>query len=134
MDGIIVKTPEINFHTLDNIKNMLPYYNQSQDIFYLTDEKPRPATSYDMDGLFWLRIDIETGEIVGLQIDNFESVFIKKHPELNKAWKQTKHLYIHKQKKSRQQNNELFLLIIIDFILSLFKNNPPQSSMRMLST
>jgi len=135
MDSTIIKSgsPQIDLSTIENLKDLIPTYHQDYDAFYLQYEKPRPATSYDINGLVWLRVDVETGEVVGLQIDDFESIFLKKYPEIAEAWQEVKPLCIRpKLKKSSQEARDSFLLIMFNFLLSLFKNNPHQMGMQIL--
>lgn len=128
MDSTINKIycPDIKFATLENLQSCKPIYRKDADVFYLCAEPRRPATSYDLNGLLWLRIDIETGDIVGIQIDDFESVFLKKHPEVAKAWKEAKPLYAKKANSHENNSRESFLLIIINFLKSLFVDCPQQ--------
>lgn len=124
-----VDNPQVNFNTINDLKGLMPVYHQEYDTFYLRGEKPRPATSYDLNGTAWLRVDVESGDIVGLQIDDFESVFLKKYPELAKAWKEVKPLCVRpKSRKCPVDAEESFLLIIINFLLTLFRDNPQQES------
>jgi uncharacterized protein YuzE len=128
MDSNINKIycPEIKFSTLEALQAYTPKYNKDADIFYLKSESNHPATSFDLNGLLWLRVDINTGDIVGIQIDDFESVFLKKYPELAKVWKESKPMYVHKMNKSENASRQSFLLIIIEFLKSLFTDCPQQ--------
>ena len=127
-------SPKIDFETLDNARDFAPTYYQDEDTLFIRPEKPRPATSIDWDGEIWVRVDIETGEIVGLEIDDFEKVFLKKHPDLASAWKDTKPL-IHRKKtgKSPDISWESFLRIILDFIKHLFEEHPQQASLEVVA-
>ena len=40
----------------------------------------------DEDGDILIRFDVETGDVLGLEIDDFESHFLKKRPELAAGW------------------------------------------------
>lgn len=128
MDSIIdrIHCPEIRYKTLENLKSYKPLYRKDIDAFYLRSEPNRPATSYDINGILWLRIDIETGDIVGIQIDDFESVFLKKFPEVAKAWKEAKPLYTKNTNPRENNSRDSFLLIIINFLKSLFVDCPQQ--------
>jgi hypothetical protein len=135
MDGTIIKTdcPQVKLNTINNLIKLMPVYHKDQDTFYLRGEKPHPATSYDLNGIAWLRVDVESGEIVGLQIDDFETVFLKKYPELTKAWKEFKPLCTKpNSNKNKIDNKESFILIIINFLVSFFKENPTQESFSLL--
>ena len=69
--------PEIRFNTIENLQTYKPIYRKDMDVFYLRSEPNRPATAYDLSGLIWLRIDIETGDIAGIQIYNLFEVVSK---------------------------------------------------------
>lgn len=48
----------------------------------------QPATSHDVDGELWIRYDSCNGDIVGIEVDDFEQLFlVKTHPELAQGWK-----------------------------------------------
>ena len=48
----------------------------------------RPATSQDVKGELWIRYDSCTGDIIGIEIDDFEQLFLSEfHPELADGWK-----------------------------------------------
>lgn len=124
MDSTINKIycPEIKFDTMENLQFYKPVYRKDIDVFYLRSEPSHPATSYDIGGLLWLRIDINTGDIVGIQIDDFEAVFLKKYPNLANAWKEAKPLIIQKEDKREDSSERSFLLIIINLLRSLFND------------
>jgi hypothetical protein len=128
MDSTMNKVdfPEIKFATVENLQTYKLVYRKDMDVLYLRPEPARPATSYDLNGLVWLRIDIATGDIVGIQIDDFESVFLKKYPKLAKAWKEAKPLYAQKSNKRGDNSKGSFILIIIDFLKGLSADCPQQ--------
>lgn len=70
----------INFDTLENIREFECCYNKKADALFLQVEPPLPATSVDWDGELWIRINPETGEITGIEIENFKRFFVKKYP------------------------------------------------------
>ncbi|GAI10756.1 unnamed protein product [marine sediment metagenome] len=120
---------QIDYGTMNNIKSFTPVYHKDEDTFFLGPEKPRPATSVDWDGEFWLRVDPESGEVVGLEIEDFETVFLKKHPELASAWKEAKPLCHRKMSHSYEETTwEAFLRIILEFLQTFLKKNPQQAS------
>jgi hypothetical protein len=128
MDSTMNKVdfPEIKFNTVENLQTYKLVYRKDMDVLYLRPEPARPATSYDLNGLVWLRIDIATGDIVGIQIDDFESVFLKKYPKLAKAWKEAKPLFALKSNRRGDNSKGPFILIIIDFLKSLSADRPQQ--------
>ena len=51
----------------------------------------RPATSQDVKGELWIRYDSQSGEIIGVEIDDFEQLFLTEfHPEFARGWKSLK--------------------------------------------
>ncbi len=107
---------QINYDTLDNLMGFCMVYHEDEDILFLRPVKPLPGTSVDWNGEIWIRVSMESGEIIGLEIDEFESVFIKRHPELEKAWREIKPLCIsHKPLSCTIPSG----LIILGFFKSL---------------
>ena len=48
----------------------------------------RPATSQDVMGKLWIRYDSSTGDIIRIEIDDFEQLFLAEfHPELAHGWR-----------------------------------------------
>lgn len=50
-------------------------YNKEKDILYLSVGDPRPAISEELEDDILLRLDIETGAVVGLTVENFSTRF-----------------------------------------------------------
>lgn len=123
------ETPQINFASIENIKSFVIVYDEEADTLYARPEQPCPATSIDWDGQMWIRVDPENGEIVGLEIDDFEAFFIKKYPEVAQAWSEAKPLYHRKASRYKDDSWQSFVQIILGFILQFFKNNPQQASL-----
>jgi len=73
---------KINWRTLRNIKSFDAEYDMERDILFMQSKKRCPAVSVDLDGEIWFRIDPSTGEIVGIEIEDFREVFLKRHPEI----------------------------------------------------
>jgi len=127
--AIIEDTPQFNEQSLKNLISSVPIYHPDEDTFFIHPENPSPAVSYDWEGEIWIRFDPKTKEVVGLEIENFESIFIKKHPEVAKIWKEIKSLCIHKKTKAIDENlYESFIRILLNFFTELFKSNPQQVS------
>lgn len=118
---------KIAFETLKKLETFLPVYRNREDILFLRPEQPRPAVSFDWNGEVWLRVDPATGEFVGLEIENFESVFLKKHPELALTWRDAKPLCVRRATRRRDGDVcESFVRVILQFLNDIFKNNPQQ--------
>lgn len=123
--------PRFDEKTIENLKSTIAVYNSDEDTFFIRPEISRPAVSYDLNGELWIRFVPETKEIIGLEIENFESVFLKKHPEIAKVWKTAKPHCSHK--KTRIADDEIctsFLRILLSFFNELFQDNPQQTGFR----
>ncbi len=57
-------------------------YNARRDILFLQLKNPPPAISVDCDGLFWLRVNPQNGEVVGVEIEGYRKVFLRRAREL----------------------------------------------------
>ncbi len=120
---------QIDYDTMSNIKSFTSVYHEDEDTFFLRPEKPRPATSVDWDGEVWIRIDLKNGEVVGLEIEDFENVFLKKQPELAISWKEAKPLCRRKRSRKYEATTwDAFLRIILEFLQTFLKENPQQAS------
>ena len=119
---------EIDFNTLKNVIDFVPIYHDAEDTFFLRPEKVQSAVSFDWNGDIWLRINPSNGEIVGFEIASFESIFLKKYPEIANAWKEVKPL-CHRKKKTIPEETywEAFLRIILDFLQTLVREKPQQA-------
>jgi hypothetical protein len=119
--------PDIRLNQLSKMTNIECAYYRKEDTLYIRSGAPRPAVSLDLDGEIWLRFDPDTGDIVGLEIDDFESIFLKKHPEISKAWQQAKPHCLAKPPKRVGPDKDSFLLIILSFLSSFLDAHPPQA-------
>ena len=62
-------------------------YDEQQDTLYIWfGDRPRSAVSVDVDGAVWLRIAGDSNEVVGLEFEDFERVFLPRHPEIQASW------------------------------------------------
>ncbi|MBN1690293.1 MAG: DUF2283 domain-containing protein [Dehalococcoidia bacterium] len=74
----------IDWETLSNLLQFDVEYDPQTDIWFAHSKHERPAISIDRDDGIWLRIDAETGEILGVEIEDFKKIFLKKHREIAK--------------------------------------------------
>ena len=122
-------TPLFDKKSLSNLMSSVPSYQADGDTFFASPEVPVPAVSYDIEGEIWVRFDPQTKEIIGLEIENFESIFLKKHPELSKLWKEAKPYCVDKRSRSGSEKVcDSFVLGLIEFFSTLLKNKPQQSA------
>jgi len=78
------KIAPINWNTKKNVLQFDVHYNEKTDTLLAQGKIPIPAVSVDCGGEYWIRINPETGEIVGVEIEQFKRVFLKKHKKLFK--------------------------------------------------
>ncbi len=130
MERILIEdSPQFTEKTMQNLKSSIPVYHSDEDTLFIRSEISRPAVSYDWGGELWLRFDLVTKEIVGVEVENFESVFLKKHPEVAKVWKDTKPFCTHKKTRTIDGDiYESFIRILLSFLKDLFQNSPQQVS------
>lgn len=67
---------------IKNRDNFNVSYNAKRDILFLQLKNPPPAISVDCNGLFWLRVNPQNGEVVGVEIEGYRKVFLKRYHEL----------------------------------------------------
>jgi hypothetical protein len=125
---IKIEYPQIDLNSVKDLKNLKCIYHKKEDTLFIRPEKPLPATSVDWEGELWIRVDINTGKIVGLEIDDFESIFLKKHPEIAKVWEGYKPLCDIRKIATKREKDfyESFYTILSNFLLSLFSSHPQQ--------
>ena len=126
---IIEDSPRFNEDTMNNLKGVIPVYRSDEDILFIRPKNSSPAVSYDWEGELWLRFDPSTKVVLGIEIENFESVFLKKHPEVAKVWKDAKPICIHKRTRTTDEGIcESFIRILLSLFGDLFAKNPQQTS------
>lgn len=111
----------IRLETLEkNVKSFTPLYLQDIDTLILKLEEPVPAISVDYNGDLYLRINPDTKEVVGIEIEDFEEYFIAKYPAFAPIWKDAKSMI----KKNRLENESLtaFLTILQELLSELVVN------------
>lgn len=75
----------IDWETLPNITQFDVTYDKRSDTWFACSKDNRPAVSVDWANEMWIRIDPKTGEIIGIEIENFAKIFLKRHPEISKS-------------------------------------------------
>ena len=125
---VVEDSPQFNEKSIQNLKSTTAVYNSDEDTFFIRPEIPRPAVSYDFGGELWIRYDPTTKEIIGIEIENFESIFLKKYPEVAKVWKTAKpHCNYKRTRVIDDEICESFIQILLNFFKELFKDNPQQA-------
>lgn len=64
------------------------HYDRRRDCFFITLGSPHPAGSIQCEEGMLLRVDLETQEVIGLEIWDFQRVFLHKHPDIAELWQQ----------------------------------------------
>lgn len=128
MGGIVEQESfKIDFNSIKKATGFIPIYHDDEDTLFLRSEEPSPAVSFDCNGDVWFRVDPSSGEIVGFEIDDFETIFLKKYPELASAWKEIKPICLRKKRSIPEETCwEAFLKILMEFIRELVNKNPQQ--------
>lgn len=75
---------------LDSADPLQCRYDKKRDILYLAKDPKQPAVSLDVAGQVWLRLDLETDRVIGLEVEDFESAFLHIHPDLRQSWELAK--------------------------------------------
>jgi hypothetical protein len=105
-----------------NVKSFVPKYLTDVDTFILRPSgKSIPAVSIDIEGEWYLRINPDTGEIVGVEIEDFEKYFIKKYPEFGVIWKQAKKSV--GKSNCNDKNTSTFVSIVYDLLADVLKDD-----------
>ena len=127
--------PTLDLNTLPEIKDFGIIYQKDTDTLFFRGAESRPAVSIDWDGEIWIRVDPTNGKVLGLEIEDFASVFLKKYPELSQAWYETRpiqhRLKIRRTETGEKVSSESFLRIIFSFLMSFFTNKPCQVSLSL---
>ena len=139
----ITPTPNINinFESMKDFASLIPSYDKKFDTFFISPSERTPAVSVDWNGEFWLRVT-ENGDVIGLEVENFESVFLAKHPEMRLLWKDIKHFCIKNEKTLCQISSkervrdakerdecESFLRILLNLFNKIFQTQPSQQAL-----
>ncbi len=109
-------------------ENFAYSYDKHRDVLFMHLIPKRAAVSLDVSGVAWIRYLPISGEVVGLEIEDFEQVFLKRFPELALAWKQVKP-GITKLPKRNGSVLVGYVRILLSLIQNILGSNPPQLSL-----
>ncbi len=70
---------KIDCDTIDNIHDFEPEYVKDTDTLYFVPSPIPESISIDFEGEFWVMTIPETGNIVGVHIDNYKRYFSKRY-------------------------------------------------------
>jgi len=116
----------IDINTFDNCVNFQISYDKELDTLYWSDKPVQPATSVDWDGELWFRVIPENGRITAIEIEDYERVFLKKHPELEPPWNQVKKKVANNKGDASVST---FGSILFSFIKGWLINHPKQADL-----
>jgi hypothetical protein len=83
MDKINITSVDLRSF-LENRGKLEVDYNKKRDILFMQIKNPPPAISVDCGGIFWIRVNPENKEIVGIEIEGYRKIFLKRHYELER--------------------------------------------------
>jgi len=126
-DEETITIPELKW-SLDAFTNFGRLYDKQRDILFLHQIPRRSALSLDVGGHYWLRFDPETGEVVGVEIEDFERVFLARYPELQAGWQDVKPKIIKPFKRNTTRFEEYLRLLYI-WLRDTLKTHPVQLSL-----
>ena len=84
-----IKQPELKWD-YQRFMGFTRSYDSKRDVLFAFEEPKRPAVSIDVAEGAWIRFDPDTEAVVGIEIQDFEGLFLKRHPELAKGWDMVK--------------------------------------------
>lgn len=122
-----ITIPELKWHE----KAFLRFehsYDKQRDILFVYGTPKKPAVSLDLGGHVWVRFLPESGEVVGIEIEDFERVFLIKYPELKVGWEQVKPRIV-KRFKPDENGFVDYLRILLAYLKNIMETHPPQLSL-----
>lgn len=63
------------------------HYDDALDTLFISTQPAQAAVSVDIEGEMWVRFVPETAEVVGVEIEDFESSFLPSRPDVAAAWR-----------------------------------------------
>ena len=88
---VTFEIPELNLDPLlEHPETLTTRYDQNLDTFFVhVGPQARPGVSLYLNDEIYIRYDPQTGEVIGLQVENWERVFLKHHPQAASQWQAT---------------------------------------------
>lgn len=83
---VVAEYPAPWFGALPPIDGWVVRHNEADDRLNIHLGTPRPGVSVDFEDNVWLRIDPGTGEVVGIEIEDFTCAFLVRYPRLRASW------------------------------------------------
>lgn len=105
------------------------YYDAASDSYLLNFGTPHAALAWNIEGDIWIRYLPETGEVVGVEVENFTYRFLPTHPELAATWDQGRQAQPTLNPGTVEQPTSRFL----DQLLSVLRQKSGDGSLRASS-
>lgn len=102
-------------------------YDRKYDTLFVRPEPPQSAISVAVTDQAWLRIDPDTLELVGVEIEDFARVFLENHPELLGGWEEWK---LGGRSSGRPNGPTAFLHLLGDLLEQAFEQELQESRSR----
>ena len=110
---------------VESLASVSQLYDEARDLLLIYKTPKVPAVSWDVAGDLWLRYLPDSGEVVGVEIEDFERVFLAKHRELQLSW-QTAKPHIARRTNRQQADAVDYIRLLLLFIRNMLKDNPYQ--------
>ena len=66
------------------------FYDIEDDVFFAHENPNPPAVSLPVGRHAWLRYDPDTRKVVGMEVEDYERLFLARHPEFRRGWEAIK--------------------------------------------
>ncbi len=77
--------PDLHMPPVDPNTAVIDYDAATDTLFFR--RAVAPAASLNIDGELWLRVNPDSGEVYGFEVEAFANDFIKRHRDILRIWK-----------------------------------------------
>lgn len=123
-DEHTIKIPTLKWD-MDALGSFTCSYDKQRDTLFVYKAPKSGAVSFDVGGHLWIRFNPNTGDVIGVEIEDFEQVFLIRYPELRLSWEQLKPRIIKHRKPDRNAIAEYLRLLLLH-IKGILKDHPHQ--------
>ncbi|MBI4201764.1 MAG: hypothetical protein HY532_01435 [Chloroflexi bacterium] len=123
----ISQIPAIRWPTNEELSQFRKSFDNRRGVLFIYREPKVAATSFAVGNGAWLRLT-DSGDVIGFEIEDFEHVFLRKHPELRRSWDELKPSIIKRLKRRSDVDKVLaaFLLALKSELQRFLQQNPVQ--------
>ena len=118
-----IKMPQLKWDEFDPQRTERSYDKQ-RDIFFVYSTPKQPAVSLDVGGHTWIRFDPTTEQVLEIEVEDFEKVFLVKYPELRLGWDKLKPRIIKPPFGDKNQFAGEYLNMFLMFIKDMIRAHP----------